>query len=287
MLVDGKPLFAKAMAESLDEVKKAEGLKGETVTAEPQGFEQIAIWITRYATILILIGIAGAYMEMQTPGFGLPGFVSLIAFGMFFFGHYVAGSLVGYETAALVVLFALGILLIIVEFFVLPGTLVPGIAGFLCVMVALVFTMSGWETPVDLPTPSPAEDGEVAPADGARWTFDLSTYALGLRNFALGVSGAGILVLLLARFLPEIGPFKRMTLATTVGGSIEETPVMLSVRSVNVGDEGVTRSALRPYGTVDIAGRQVEAFVEGGYLQAGTTVRVREVSGIKITVEAV
>lgn len=283
MLSDGKPLFAKAIATSLDEVKKAEGLQGETITAEPVAFEQIAIWVTKYAAILILIGIAGAYMEMQTPGFGLPGLISLAAFSLFFFGHYVAGSLVGHETAVAAAVFILGLVLIAVEIFVLPGTLVPGILGFLCLMGALVYTMSGWET-------APADPGvvkETAEEAARGFNFNLAAYATGLRNFALGVSGAAVLLLVFARYLPEFGPFKRMTLAATAGGAATEAPAAASAAAVSPGDEGIARSALRPYGTVEIAGRQVEATAEGGYLQSGTRVRVREVSGTKIVVEAV
>jgi len=283
MLSDGRPLFAKAIATSLDEIKTAEGLKGETVTAEPVGFEQVAILITKYAAILILIGIAGAYMEMQAPGFGLPGFVSLIAFSLFFFGHYVAGSLVGHETTVAVVVFMLGVLLLVVEFFVLPGTLVPGIVGFLCIMGALVFTMSGWEVP---PT-TPEEVEEVAEGASRQFDFNLTTYATGLRNFAIGVCGAAILLIAFARYLPDIGPFKRLTLATTVGGTMEDTLVVRHASQVKLGDEGLARSALRPYGTIEIGGQQMEATSEAGYLQAGTPVRVREVSGTKIVVEAI
>ncbi len=54
-----------------------------------------------------------------------------------------------------------------------------------------------------------------------------------------------------------------------------------------VGDCGTARSALRPYGTIDIGGRLIEAMVEGGYVQSGTPVRVREIRGEKIIVEAV
>jgi membrane-bound serine protease (ClpP class) len=283
MLSDGKPLFAKAIATSLDEVKTAEGLKGETVTAEPVGFEQVAILITKYAAILILIGIAGAYMEMQAPGFGLPGFVSLIAFSLFFFGHYVAGSLVGHETTVAVVVFMLGLLLLVVEFLVLPGTLVPGIVGFLCIMGALVFTMSGWEVPPT--TPEAVE--EVAEGASRQFDFNLTTYATGLRNFAIGVCGAAILLIAFARYLPEFGPFKKLTLATTVGGTLEDTLVVKHASQVHPGDVGVARSALRPYGTIEIGGQQMEATSEAGYLQAGTAVRVREVSGTKIVVEAI
>ncbi|MDH4475652.1 MAG: hypothetical protein QE274_04195 [Verrucomicrobiaceae bacterium] len=283
MLSDGKPLFAKAIATTLDDVKTAENLKGPTVTAEPAGFERVAILITKYASILILLGIAGAYMEMQAPGFGLPGFVSLIAFSLFFFGHYVAGSLVGHETTFAIAVFIVGIIFVAVELLVFPGTMLPGILGFICIMGALVFTMSGWEiAPID-----PTITKDAAEATPTRFAFTLSTYATGLRNFAIGITGATALLMLLARYLPQVGPFKHMTLATTAGGSLAETPAALSAAAVRPGDEGIARSALRPYGTIEIAGRQMEATVDSGYLQSGTPIRIREIQGLKIIVEPV
>jgi len=279
MLVDGKPLFAKAIVDGLDEIKKAEGLKGETITAEPTLFEQIAIWVTKYAALLILIGVAGGYLEMQAPGFGLPGFISIAAFSLFFFGHYVAGSLVGQETAVVAAVFIVGIIFLILELLVFPGTLLLGIIGFVCVMLALVYTMSGWEMPVPLPTVG----GDPVPVD---YQFSLATYAVGLRNFAIGVIGAGVLILVLARWLPQTGPFQKLVLAGTAGGSLDTTPAMTAARGVQAGDTGTTCSALRPYGTVQFGETRLEAMVEGDYLQTGAAVRVREVQGTKVIVEA-
>lgn len=281
MLVDGKPLFAKAIVSSLDEIKKAESLKGEVITAEPTLFESIAIWVTKYAAILILIGVAGGYLEMQTPGFGFPGLVSMAAFTLFFFGHYVAGSLVGQETAVAVAVFAIGIIFIALELTIFPGTLALGIIGFVCVMAALVYTMSGWEMPITPALPAPAEGTNPPPP----FDFNLSTYAIGLRNFALGILGAAIVILAAARYLPETRPFRRLVLHTAAGGTLEATPAMSAARSVKSGDEGLTVSALRPYGTVQFGDARVEAMVEGGYLQSGTSVRIREISGSRIIVE--
>lgn len=275
---NGRPLFAKGIVKSLDEIKKNEGLSGETIVAKPTDFEQIAIWVTKYAAILILIGLAGGYVEMQTPGFGVPGFISLAAFGLFFFGHYVAGSLVGQETAVVAGLFVLGIVLVVLELLVFPGTMLPGIAGFVCIMVALVYTMSGWEPAPSLPVPP----GEDAPAVAA---FSLATYATGLRNFAVGIIGAAGLLVLMGRFLPETKPFQKLVLNSVAGGTLETTPAMQTVEGVKPGDEGITRSELRPYGTIEIAQRRMEAMVEGSYLSSGTKVRVREVQGPKIIVE--
>lgn len=276
MLVNGKPLLAKAIVKSLEEIKQAEGLKGGLVTAAPTFFESIAIWVTKWAAILIVIGLAGGYLEMQSPGFGLPGFISIAAFSLFFFGHYVAGSLVGHEPLVAVGLFTLGLVLVVLEVFVLPGTLVPAILGFGCLAVALVYAMSSWEVPT-LP-------GGVEGAGG----LNLASYATGLRNLALGIVGASVLIILLARYLPQVGPFRRLVLEASVGGGAGQQPAAVAGGSrVSPGAEGRTCSALRPYGTVEFGELRVEAMVEGGYLQSGIRVRVREVLPGKIIVEPV
>jgi membrane-bound serine protease (ClpP class) len=273
MQIDGKPLLAKGIVKSIEEIKQLESLKGEVITAEPTGFEMIAIWVTRYAAILILIGLAGGYLEMQTPGFGLPGFVSVAAFALFFFGHYVAGSLAGQETMVVAAIFVAGIVLIGVELLAAPGTILPGIAGFICVMVALVYAMSGWEV--------------LPPSGASADSFNLAAYATGFRNFALGVTGAAVIITLVCLWLPDLRPFRSLILQTSAGGTLNDAPAMRDAIRAQVGDGGTARSALRPYGTIDIGGRLIEAMVEGGYVQSGTPVRVREIRGEKIIVEAV
>jgi membrane-bound serine protease (ClpP class) len=277
-LVDGKPLFAKAIVKSLEEIKTAEKLSGSSVVAMPTFFEKVAIWVTAYASLLIVIGVAGGYLEMKLPGFGLPGCLSVAAFSLFFFGHYVAGSLVGQETAVAAGIFVLGLVFILIEVLVFPGTLIPGILGFVCVMTALVYTMSGWE----MAAPALPSDPELTPS-----VFSLNTYALGLRNFAIGIAGAAVAVLLAARYLPETAPFRRMMLTTTTGGNLESTPAMTATRQIQVGDTGRTISAMRPYGTVQFGDHRLESMIEGGYLQSGSDVRIREVQGSRILVEEV
>ena len=65
---------------------------------------------------------------------------------------------------------------------------------------------------------------------------------LGAVAIAIGVTGATALLMLFARYLPQVGPFKRMTLATTAGGTLAETPAALSAAAVRPGDEGIARS---------------------------------------------
>lgn len=283
MLVDGKPLLAKSIVKSIDDIKRSELLKGETLVAEPTMFEWIAIWVTQFAWLLILVGLASGYLEMQTPGFGLAGFVAILAFSIFFFGHYVAGSLVGHETMIMSLIFIVGIVLIGIELLAAPGTILPGLIGFLCVMVALVYTMSGWEIVPSLPP-----EGLPAPSESSGSSFNLAQYAIGLRNFALGVTGAGILITLMILWVPELRPFRALVLEAAAGGSAADAPIQRDAAKAQVGETGITRSALRPYGSVEIGGKIIEAVAEANaYLEPGRAVRVREVAGGKIIVEGV
>lgn len=268
---DGKPLLAKAIVNDLNELIAKEGFKGEVVTAEPKGFELIAIWITQYAAILLLIGIAAGYLEMQSPGMGIPAVIATIAFGLFFFGHYVAGSLVGYET---VVIFVIGIVLIIVELFVFPGHILPGLLGLACLFGALIYTMAGWDFTVP---------------EGKTFPVNFGAYAPAIWNLAIAFGGALAIILLLMRFFPTSGPFGWLVLKSTVGGDqvAIEGQGQSKASTISPGMTGVTRSSMRPYGHVDFNGTQLEAMVEGDFLPHGTEVRVRDVRGGKIVVERV
>ena len=132
-------MLAKAELATLEEVLKAEGWSmDDVVTATPSGFERLAWWIASVSGLLIMVGLAGGYFELKAPGFGLGGIVSIAAFSLFFFGNYLAGNMAGYELASI---FALGLVLIAVEVFVVPGFGLPGITGLLIVVGALIFSM--------------------------------------------------------------------------------------------------------------------------------------------------
>src|SRR2546423_3329 len=100
--INGKPLLADGIADSIVDLTKKAGLNGTVVSIEPTGFEQLALWLTTLAPLLLLAGIVGAYLEFKIPGASLPGIISAICFALFFLGHYLAG-LAGWEVVALFV----------------------------------------------------------------------------------------------------------------------------------------------------------------------------------------
>lgn len=260
--VNGKPLLALGTADSAETALKAMGIAKGVERIEPTGFEQVAFWLTMLAPVFLLGGIVGGYIEFKTPGFGIPGAVSIACFILFFTGHYVAG-LAGMEVLAL---FGLGLVLIAVELFFFPGLIVPGLVGTMLVLGTLFFAM------VDR-YPSqpfiPEVGGLIAPA----------------ANMAIaGVLGV-IAIMLLGRFLPKTPLYHALVLETAQphGPSLGNAPES----AVRAGDTGVTTSILRPSGRVEVRGVAVDAVSQGDFIEPGTPVRVLAVEGGRVVVEPV
>ena len=265
-VVDGKPLLAAGIAENLDEVLKAEGMEGAgVIRPEPQGFEKFAWWIAAISPILIAIGIGAAYFELKAPGFGVFGFISFGVFALFFFGNNVAGNLAGYELMAV---FVVGIVLIILEIFIIPGG-IAGIIGGLMVVGSLWFAMADR---VDFER---LDDGE-----GVGTSISDLLIGPGLM-LALGLLGAVGLMLLFMRFLPDLPLFRglvaKQALASGQGGD----------HAVSyVGKIGEVVSDLRPTGTILIDGEKKDAISKFGLVEKGKRVRVLE-EGMTFQVEEV
>ncbi len=255
------PLLAKAITSDLDELMRMAGMEGaEVVRSEPTGFETIAGWIVMIAPVLLLMGIVGIYVELRTPGFGLPGIAGLLCFALFFFGHNIAG-LSGQETTLLLAgLFLLGLVLIAVEIFFAPGAVVFALLGIVCVVIALVLTMADyWPSESPLPTPQ-----DIGPA---------------IVNLLIAVVGAFVVSLAAVRLLPEVPPLRK----AIVGSA----PPPSATRPDYTGREGVALCDLRPGGQVRIGQDVVEATTEGDYVLRGQRVRVVSSRGLAVLVEKV
>src|SRR5437588_61362 len=114
-----KPLLSSGTVETIEELLQKLGyVDAARVDIKPTGVERLATWINMISPLLLIIGIAGIYLEFKTPGFGLPGIIGIVAFALYFFGGYIAG-LSGLEWIAV---FLLGLALVGLELFVFPGT---------------------------------------------------------------------------------------------------------------------------------------------------------------------
>ncbi|MHC4193559.1 MAG: NfeD family protein, partial [Planctomycetota bacterium] len=83
--------------------------------------------------VLFMIALLGVYVELNTPGLGLPGLVAVICFTVMIGSKYLVGMANWVEVA----LFVVGLILLMVEIFVLPGFGIAGLLGIVCLLFGL------------------------------------------------------------------------------------------------------------------------------------------------------
>lgn len=270
-VINGKKIFATGIASSLEELVQKAELKGEIIIAQPLGFELVGDWIVKLAPWLLLFGIAGAYMELKVPGFGLPGFLSLICFGLFFFGHNVSGYMAGFEAIGV---FVLGLILVLLELFVFPGILVFGLLGVFCIIGSLVYSMVD---PLNLNW-----DGSV--------NFSELGVLLGdpVMNVLIALFGALGVALFLMRYMSSMPMTRWMVLkeAQTHGPALKKV-IGGGESSSLIGLEGVTATDLRPSGSATINDKRVDVISSGAFISAGSTIIVTKHEGSRVVVELI
>ena len=260
-LYDGQPLLAAGKAENLDELMKAAGLTGTVRRIEPTGFETIAYWLTMMSPLLLIGGLVCGYIEFKMPGFGIFGICSIVCFGLFFGSYFIAG-LAGWEA---VIAFAIGLLLVLGELFLHPGTMIPGLIGVLLMIGSLVWAMvDHWPG-----TPAmPSADELQRP----------------MLNLVIALLGSGFLMAVLARFLPSTSIYRRLVLATSSASGPAITVPVVNLE-LHVGDTGVAATTLRPSGKATFGDDAHDVVTGGDFIIQGTKVRVVSVDGMRVVVE--
>jgi len=258
--------FAEAVCSSTAEVLAHMGLENARVKRfEKNWAEIIAAFIASpsVASLLTLIGLAGLFIEYKTPGFGFPGGVGLVALALVFWGHSIA-HLAGMEG---MILFFLGVVLLAVEIFLIPGFGVFGIAGLGLMLFGLLMTFL--TVPFDNPFFVPA--------------VHLRTPVIQL--FA-SLIGSIVVVALAIAYLPNIPILDRwgISLSARLDNKSGFTSHVEPQRDSLVNSVGVAISALKPGGVAKIDGKRVDVVTEGDYVSPGEKVRVVDVRGIQIVV---
>ncbi|WP_319559912.1 NfeD family protein [Marispirochaeta sp.] len=255
------------------DVKELAGVLGyETAAVEYQSydpFDRFVILITSagVVSILMLIGLVATYLEITSPGFGIPGTVAILAYSVVFLGS----ALIGYFDSLELILLLVGIALLAVEIFVIPGFGAAGIGGIVSIAAALIFSQQ------DFIVPEFSWQTDILLKNAAR---------IGL--IFLGSFTLFGLTLLVA---PRTGIFRRLVLGPAgPGSSIPMAGTAVPAEQerkegvIRTGDQGETISGLRPSGTARIAGRRVSVQTQGEFLEAGIPVKVVEVQGNRIVV---
>jgi len=256
--------YCNGKAETIEEVFEIIGLVHPLVIMHKVStIEKLIQFLVKPAVsgILLLVLLGGIYFELQTPGVGFPLAASGIAAILYFAPQYLEGFAANWE----IILFVLGLGLLMLELFVIPGFGLAGIAGIAAIMISLALAL-------------------VKNIDGFDFSF---VPAREIASAFLMVSGTmvlGIVMLLFAsKNISQTRIFKRLALNSE---QTKEQGFVISASSekVNLGKEGVVIADLRPAGKIEIDEVQFDAQSDGEYLSVGTKVKVKGQQGAYLIV---
>lgn len=258
--------FCEAEVVDIKEIMKRSGVEDYDIETYELGASEkiIALFLNPFVSgILIMIIIGGIYFELQTPGVGFPILAAIIAASLYFVPNYMNGLAENWE----IILFGVGIILILLEVFVIPGFGVAGVLGLIFTLGALVLITVNNDM------------------------FDFSFVAsddifISLITVVVGFFGAIIVMFLFGSRFINSNMFKRIALADVQDKSHGYTsnfnpPSM-------VGKKGTTYTVLRPSGKIEIEGNIYDAYTRGNYIgekidvevisDEGTSLKVKEIN---------
>jgi len=247
-------------ADTLEAVLLELDLAGaELRPASPHWAEELVRFLTHpmVSSLLISVGMVGILVELRTPGFGFAGGLGIGSLALFFYGHWLV-QLAGWEEMLLA---AAGLVLLVVEVFVLPGFGVTGALGIVALLGALALSITG--------------PGDTAAVIVAAVTRILVALSVGL-----------IASLVLMRFVPKLPFARRLILQTDLGhgpshGSAPESDLGW------LGKQGLAATPLHPAGIAEIEGERLDVVADGVLIEAGERIEVMRVDGNRIVVRRV
>jgi membrane-bound serine protease (ClpP class) len=224
--------------------------------------EEWAKWLANITPILLGLGMLLLFVEFKTPGFGIFGIGGITLLGLFFTSQNIAG-LAGNEP---ILFFALGLICLCVEIFVLPGLFVFGLLGLILILGSLLFSMTDFWPGQEIPL-----------------SFELLQLPLINLVSAVGIAIVGALIF--ARFFKGSFIERSIVLSSALASNSNEEGAENSVQDELIGKQGHTVTRLNPSGLIEIEGKQHEAHAEINYIDKGKSVLVCSMDNFKINVK--
>jgi len=257
--------FCEAQVNSVEEIIGLQGLLDyEIIHHEMSTVEQVIAFFLNpvVSGFLILIIFAGIYFELQTPGVGFPILASVIAIILYFIPYYLNGLAANWEMIA----FGLGVILILIEIFVIPGFGIFGILGIILVLLGLTLGM----------VPNEFFDFTFVP------TGDLF---MALMTVVLAAIIAVSLIFALAPKINQWQMFSRFSLADTQQREAGYTASIY--KETLLGREGTAHTRLMPSGKIVIDDEIYDAYSRGEFIDRGEKVMVISTEGTSLRVKKV
>jgi membrane-bound ClpP family serine protease len=231
-------------------------------------------WLDRFAdflrmpvvtVLLVVIGFTGLILELKVPGLTVPGIIAALCFILVFWSQ---SRFSGQTFVLALLLFLMGLVLVGLEIFVLPGFGACGIFGILCMLGGLGLVTL-----------------ERVPQTSAEWV------GLGVKisQYLFAMMGAMGLAFFIARFLPRMPYANRLVLNAPIEDAVGGASSLPGAGEAAelLGAFGTTNTSLRPAGVVRFGEKFVDVVSDGGFIPAGTRVQVIQVEGTRIVVKEV
>jgi len=210
--------------------------------------------------LLIMLGLIALFIEITTPGFGIPGTVAIICFAIVFSSYALLGTVGSLE----LILFVLGVVLLLLELFVIPGFGITGITGIVLIVASLVLSMQGFVLP--------------------QFEWQKGMFRRNLLVVSLSTVSAFAIFGILAYSLPQIKLFSRLRLEAAQSAEEGFTVQTREEEQRLIGKRGVAVTTLRPSGKAEIGDEIVYVETDGEFVEAGQSVEVIGVSGNRVIV---
>ncbi len=225
-------------------------------------------------SILVMLALLGVYIELSTPGLGLPGLVAVICFVILVGSKYLIGLANWLEIA----MFVTGILLILIEIFVIPGFGIAGITGILLILIGLMGMLIK-NPPTKFPWPETPLDWQL--------------FTEGVVGISAGFAMSIVLAWLSARFLPKFKFLSGLTLIPAQAKTGYEYEVSEThspeeeERHIKIGDTGVVTTGLRPAGKAIFNDKIVDVVAQGQFIKKDEKVKIITIRGNRVIVSKV
>ncbi|MCB7128279.1 MAG: hypothetical protein J3T61_01925 [Candidatus Brocadiales bacterium] len=256
--------FAKFVVKNRDDLFEQYGIKPEQAEGlEVNWSEDMVRFLDSIAPVLLGVGLVAMWMEMKSPGVGLPGLVGVLCFATVFLSKYM----VGLAEVPEMIIFMLGIMLLGVEVLVLPGFGLFGVAGILTMMLGLVLAFQDFLVPQ---TP-----------------YNYEELRVNLLQILASMIGSIAVMAVLVRYLPDMPLFGRLILRTSEEAALGFETVPVASKEDLVGKRGYAISTLRPSGRADIDGDVLDVVTQGEFIEADRMIEVVEIQGNRIVVKPI
>lgn len=240
--------FSEGTASSLEKALAQGGVETYTLTEyRPTTLDRLLAWLMNPVVqgIFVMMIVGGIYFELQSPGIGFALVVAILGAVLYFAPLYLEGVAQNWE----LILFIIGLVLLAVEIFVLPGFGIAGVAGIVAVILGLSFAAIDNDLLRHLPT------GEIT----VGWILQPILVVIIAATAAL-IGG----LLLSKRFLTGTTPLQRKVVLTAEMAPEQGYVSHPQVASELIGKTAEVAAVLRPSGRVIIDGIYYDAIAEEG-----------------------